>query len=161
MTEKTIVINFEVYSTESELNPIDFNLLKKAQDASLKSYSPYSNFCVGASILLENGMTIEGSNQENASYPVGICAERVALMYAHSQFSEIKINSIAITAQKKESGIFQMVSPCGICRQSIVEFENLQQQNIAIILQGSHNQIYKFSSIADLLPLQFDKDAMK
>ena len=156
MAKKILTIEFEEWENESSLDEQDSKLLNKAREAAGRAYAPYSRFKVGAAILLENGEIIEGNNQENSSYPVGTCAERTALFYASSRFPGVKIKSIAITAETGEP-----VPPCGMCRQALLEYETIQQQNIPVIMAGKTGKIWKTSSIATLLPLQFDHNHLK
>ena len=109
-------------------------------------------------MLLNNGEIILGSNQENASYPIGFCAERTALSAAASLASHEKIKAIAITAKSKHNPVLTPAAPCGICRQTIFEAENKHHQNIEIILTGESGPVYVFKTIKDLLPLHFDAD---
>ncbi len=131
-------------------------LIATAKTATNDSYAPYSNFLVGAALLLENGQVISGSNQENASYPIGFCAERTALSAAASLASKSKIKAMAITARSIKNPVLSPAAPCGICRQTIFEAECKHQQNIEIILTGESGKVYIFKTIKDLLPLHFD-----
>jgi cytidine deaminase len=121
------------------------------------AYAPYSEFHVGAAVLLENGEIIAGNNQENAAYPSGLCAERVALFYAGSQYPTIAIKTIAISVKSKNVIISEPLSPCGGCRQVIAEYENKFKKPIRIIMSGEKGQIYIANSIESLLPLMFSK----
>ena len=128
----------------------------------LKSaYAPYSGFFVGAAVHLENGEIITGNNQENVAYPSGMCAERVAIFYAKSQFPNTKINSIAVSAISKNFLIEDVVSPCGSCRQVISEYEVKQNENIRILLHQSDDSVIIIKSISDLLPLMFISEKLK
>ncbi len=132
-------------------------LIHEAKKACKKSYSPYSNFRVGAALRLENGEIVHGANQENASYPVGICAERVALAACQSQFADLKITHAAVMAHKATHEAFVSISPCGICRQSLLEVELHQQQPIQIILPTNDEKFLVLESVSYLLPFQFDR----
>ncbi len=132
------------------------NLIAEAKQAVKGSYAPYSNFNVGAALLLNNGKIIHGSNQENASYPIGFCAERTALSAAASIAPSEKIKSITITCSCAHHPVTTPGAPCGICRQTILEAETKHQQNIEVILTGETGAIYIFKTIKDLLPLYFD-----
>ena len=145
-----------VYSDLAELSKIEQELLALAKQSLQDSYSPYSNFQVGAAILLQNGAMIGGSNQENASYPLCLCAERVALSAAASQAPKEAILAMAITAKNPKMVLQQPVSPCGACRQVIVETEQKHQQSIRLLLQGETGDIYVIESAKELLPLSFD-----
>ena len=120
---------FETFSKD-QLAREDAQLVMQAENACDTAYSPYSKFSVGAALLLENGVTVIGSNQENAAYPSGLCAERVALFNAATNHPGIKINKIAITARKQNTKQYIDVSPCGSCRQVMLEYEELQNQNL-------------------------------
>ncbi len=143
----------------SELSTAEQDLINQAKEATKLSYSPYSHFKVGCAIVLENGATVQGANQENASYPVCLCAEGVALANAAANHFQVPIISIAVTISTKLGKVQHPVAPCGLCRQSILEYENRQQKNIAIYMKGENDKVFKVNSIKDLLPLHFsDKD---
>lgn len=141
--------------TWQELSDQDNQLAQSAAEALSGSYSPYSKFKVGAAIKLQNGLTITGANQENAAYTCGICAERAALYNAQSAYPDIKIEAIAIVAQKHDSpSLEEMISPCGLCRQALAEVENRQASPIRILMAGRENIII-VDSANDLLPFTF------
>ena len=123
-----------------------------------KAYAPYSKFKVGAAILLDNGEVVLGSNQENAAYPSGLCAERVAIFYAGSMYPDAKIVQMAITAASDTNKTESPIPPCGACRQSIAEYEIKQESPIEIYFMGESGAIYKSNSLKNLLPLMFDKN---
>ena len=151
-------INYIAYKSSDEL-PENYKLLvDAAKKATNDSYAPYSNFNVGAALLLNNGNIIHGSNQENASYPIGFCAERTALSAAASLASHEKIKAIAITCSSAHNPVTTPAAPCGICRQTIFEAECKHKQDIEVILMGETGELYVFKSIKDLLPLHFDAD---
>src|ERR1044071_8619289 len=127
--------SFDVYNSINELPQQDASLLKLAMEATTHSYAPYSNFHVGAMARLSNGALVSGTNQENASFPVGICAERVLLSAASSLFPDVSINTIAITYNNLKGPSNHPISPCGICRQSLEEYE-ARFGNIRLILAG-------------------------
>lgn len=156
MKEQTFTTNYTVYDSVNNLPEEYQHLVQEAKNATNDSYAPYSNFFVGAAILLNNGKIITGSNQENASYPIGLCAERTALSAAASLTPHEKMKAIAITARSNHNPVLKPAAPCGICRQSIFEAENKHHQNIEIILTGESGEVYVFKSIKDLLPLHFD-----
>ena len=158
---KTIQIQFESYSNETELNQLDFNLLAEAKIAVQNAYAPYSNFHVGAAVLLEDGTIIQGNNQENAAYPSGLCAERVAMYYAGATYPNTKIKAIAITCKSESETIDKPISPCGSCRQAMAEYETRHQQPIKVIMSGEVGEILISNSIQNLLPLMFSKDDLK
>ncbi len=152
---------FEVYSSMEELPKEDAELLSEARKATQIAYAPYSNFQVGAMARLANGKTVAGSNQENASYPVGICAERVLLSAASSLYPGVAINTIAISYQSEQIKSNRPVTPCGICRQTLAEYESRFQQPIRLILAGMEGKIFIIPQAGMLLPLQFSGDDMK
>ncbi|MFK7810765.1 MAG: cytidine deaminase [Saprospiraceae bacterium] len=156
MKKKTIKATISIYKDETELDVADHKLIKRAKKALKDSYSPYSNFKVGAAVLLMNGKTVVGSNQENAAYPVCICAERTALANASSKYPKIKVAAIAITAESQHQVTNRPVSPCGTCRQYLLEVENRYQHPIRIIMQGVQGPVYTVPSAKSLLPLSFD-----
>ena len=156
MEKRTIQLNYNEYASNNELKSEDKNLLDKAHKAVDSSYAPYSRFHVGAAVLLENGETVIGSNQENAAYPSGLCAERVALFAASSQFPGIKIKAIAITVRSEKSVIAEPLPPCGACRQVMIEYEFKGNENMKVILQGESGAVLVFDSAEDLLPLTFN-----
>ncbi|GET30913.1 cytidine deaminase [Prolixibacter sp. SD074] len=147
------------YSGIEELPATEQELLQKAREASKNAYSPYSGFKVGAAVLLENGQTVTGNNQENAAYPSGLCAERTALFYASAQFPNVPVSMIAISALKQELLVDNTVKPCGSCRQVMAEFEDRFEKPIRIILDG-HDRIEVLNGIDNLLPLRFRKEAL-
>jgi len=132
--------------------------MDKAIKARHRAYAPYSNFTVGCAILLENGEVVTGNNQENAAYPSGLCAERVAIFYAGSRFPGVAISKLAITASPKDDSFHKPVPPCGACRQSIAEYENRQDNPIELFFMGAAGNVVKAASLKDLLPLVFDKN---
>ncbi|MDO6472966.1 cytidine deaminase [Maribacter sp. 1_MG-2023] len=156
MNQKKISFDITVYDSLTELKNNDQNLMSAAVKARQKAYAPYSSFNVGASVLLENGEIIEGNNQENASYPSGLCAERVAVFYAGAKYPSMKIKAIAITAASLNHEVSEPAAPCGNCRQAISEYEFRQQEPIRILLMGETGCIIECDSLADLLPLGFN-----
>lgn len=156
---KTIKIEstLDVFDSVEEL-PIDAqSLMNDANEARLKAYAPYSNFLVGAALLLDNGEIITGSNQENASYPSGLCAERTAIFYAGSQYPEAKIVRMAIIAGSNLNTTTVPIPPCGACRQSIAEYEVKQEAPIEMYFMGATGKVVKSKSLENLLPLMFVK----
>lgn len=142
-----------------ELDDMSKALVKNAIEATDKSYSPYSHFKVGAALRLEDGTIVIGANQENAAFPVTMCAERAAIFNAQSNHPELAITAIAIAAKNIERLVKTPVSPCGSCRQVILEMEQRYQRNIKILLCGTDG-IYVIDSIKDLLPLSFVDESM-
>jgi cytidine deaminase len=146
---------FTCYETWEDIPGHYKKLITEAREAKRGSYAPYSNFNVGAALLLNDGRIIHGSNQENASYPIGFCAERTALSAAASIAPHEKIKSIAITCSCAHKPVIMPGAPCGICRQTILEAETKHRQDIEIILRGETGEMYVFKSIKDLLPFHF------
>ncbi|MCB0445107.1 MAG: cytidine deaminase [Gelidibacter sp.] len=157
MKEVKIESTLTVYENFEELPQNIASLMKKAMEARQKSYSPYSKFSVGAALLLENGEIITGSNQENASYPSGLCAERTAIYYAGAQYPTAKIIQMAIVAGSNVKQTVLPIPPCGACRQAIAEYEIKQESPIEIYFMGETGKVVKSNSLANLLPLGFDK----
>ncbi|MBQ4917978.1 MAG: cytidine deaminase [Muribaculaceae bacterium] len=155
MENKIVTTKIEVYSYD-ELNETDRNLVEQAKKATETSYAPYSKFNVGAAVLLENGETISGSNQENAAFPSGTCAERTTIFYASARFPGVRFCKLAIAAFTDGEFIEEPISPCGACRQAILEYEKLGGQPIEILLAG-RNKVYKLQGIRSLLPLSFEE----
>ena len=160
MKEIKIESTLYVFENLDELPKDVAFLMEKAIEAREKAYAPYSNFNVGAAILLDNDEVILGSNQENASYPSGLCAERTAIFYAGSQFPKAKIVRMAITAGSKNNKTTKPIPPCGACRQSIAEYETKQDSSIEIYFMGEIGAIVKSNSLSNLLPLGFDKSVL-
>ena len=155
MENKIVTTKIEVYSYD-ELNETDHNLVEQAKKATETSYAPYSKFNVGAAVLLENGETISGSNQENAAFPSGTCAERTTIFYASARFPGVRFCKLAIAAFTDGEFIEEPISPCGACRKAILEYEKLGGQPIEILLAG-RNKVYKLQGIRSLLPLSFEE----
>lgn len=145
---------------ESELNEAQKNVVEAAKKATLTSYAPYSRFHVGAAVLLDNGEVIAGSNQENAAYPSGTCAERTALFYAGARWPEAKVTKLAVAARSADGQLTPDVcSPCGACRQVILESQYRAGRPIEILL-CSATEVYVLEGIEGLLPLGFDYDSL-
>ncbi|CAN5118539.1 cytidine deaminase [soil metagenome] len=161
MQEQQSSFSYKVYDAASALNDKDAALLKTAREATANAYAPYSKFNVAAAAYLSNGLIIQGSNQENASYPVGICAERVLLAAVASQYPGATIQTMAISYNNHNGNSNKPVAPCGMCRQSLVEFEHRQQQPIRLILSGMDGKVYIIEQANALLPLSFSSDDMK
>lgn len=156
MKKITISADLEVYDSEKELPQDAKELMQRAVEARENSYSPYSKFKVGAAILLDNNEVITGSNQENASYPAGLCAERTALFYAGAKFPGTKMLKLAVSARSENHPVEIPTPPCGNCRQAIAEYEVKQELPIEIYFMGETGKVVKSESISDLLPLIFD-----
>lgn len=157
MKEININTSFTVYSTASELPEEIQDLMQQAVAIRKKAYAPYSKFRVGAALLLDNGKIVLGSNQENAAYPSGLCAERVAIFQSGAIYPEAKILKLAVTAASDTNPTLAPIPPCGACRQSISEYEFKQDTPIEIYFMGESGEVYKSNSISNLLPLSFDK----
>lgn len=155
MEQKSYSFEWELYQNADELNAEDAVLLKEARNATSNAYAPYSHFRVGAAALLSNGKIITGSNQENASFPAGICAERVLLSAVSSIYPDEKIKCIAISYHNMQGESNHPVTPCGICRQSLSEYENRMQHSIRLVLGGKEGNIFVIASAGMLLPLSF------
>lgn len=158
MKKITISTEFNVFESIEQLPEEIKILMEEAIAIRKKAYAPYSKFRVGAAILLDNGKIILGSNQENAAYPSGLCAERVAIFQAGAIYPEAKILKIAISATSDEKPVTSPIPPCGSCRQSIAEYEFKQNTPIEIYFMGESGEIYKSDSLTKLLPLVFDKN---
>ncbi len=154
MKKLDIVIPVEV-ATLNELSESDSRLVTLAREATYRSYAPYSRFCVGAAIQLDNGETVTGCNQENAAYPSGTCAERTACYYAHATYPEAKFQTIAIAARDTDGNfVTSPIAPCGACRQALLEYETLAGHDVRVILTGS-DELYILPSVKSLLPFAF------
>ena len=160
MRENQIQIHYNSYKLD-ELSEIYKNLMDRSIEAQQNAYAPYSNFKVGAAILLEDGTVFTGNNQENSAFPSGLCAERVAIFACSAQHPNIKINVIAISANSEKIDINTVLAPCGSCRQSMYEYESKQNKPIRVLLKGVDNEVVEFLSVADLLPLVFQCDGLK
>lgn len=155
MVQQKISIEFEEYGDVDQLSKEDAALLIEAQKAIDIAYAPYSKFRVGAAALLQNGKILLGSNQENASYPVGICAERVLLSTASSVYPGVPIITIAISYKNELGASKKPISPCGICRQTLVEYESILKYPIRLILSGMEGKILILPNAETLLPFLF------
>lgn len=155
--KKTYQFSFEEYTSVNQLEKAERNLVDNAVKAAEDAYTPYSKFNVGAAVLLENGIIITGSNQENAAYPSGLCAERVALFYASSQYPQTPVRAIAIVAQKNGTLIDIPVPPCGSCRQVFTEWEKRFNQSFVVIMAGNR-KVIRLEKADYLLPFSFQKE---
>jgi cytidine deaminase len=153
--QKEYSFKFQLYPNWESLQTIDISVVNKAFEAMEKAYAPYSKFKVGAALLLEDGQIIQGNNQENIAYPSGLCAERVALFHAGAQFPGIAVDLICIVAKGDLMPISQLLSPCGACRQVMLESENRQNKPIRIILVNQDNRTMCIDSVQNLLPFGF------
>lgn len=160
MKEIKLTTTFTVFSGLEDLPNKVKTLMESAIEARKNAYAPYSKFRVGAAILLDNQQIEIGSNQENAAYPSGLCAERVAIFHAGAKYPKAKILKLAITAASDSNPTLSPIPPCGACRQSIAEYEFKQDEPIELYFMGESGEVYRSNSIANLLPLSFDKNAL-
>lgn len=160
MAKEQLQLTFDKYASADELSKEDADLLKAAQKATANAHAPYSAFQVGAAVKLVNGEIVLGANQENASFPLGLCAERVALATIASLYPDVKIEAIAVSYDNKKGESKQPISPCGICRQVISEYEQKLQHPIRIIMGGLSGEVYIIPRADLLLPLSFTADSM-
>jgi cytidine deaminase len=157
MKKTTWQIDFTAFDSPEEMPEPDRALLALAKKSLENSYSPYSRFKVGAAVMLENGETLGGSNYENASFPLCICAEQVVLSAAANRFPGVPVVAIAVTVKNPNQLIERPAPPCGACRQVICETERKNRQPMRLILQGETGAVFVFNSGQDLLPLAFDE----
>ena len=160
MKKVTITTEFSVFEDYKQLPTAAKSLMEMAIEIRKKAYAPYSKFRVGAAILLDNGKIVLGSNQENAAYPSGLCAERVAIFQAGAIYPEAKILKLAISATADEKPVTSPIPPCGACRQSIAEYEFKQYTPIEVFFMGELGEVYKSDSLKNLLPFVFDKNSL-
>jgi cytidine deaminase len=161
MEQQKYSFAFEVYDSIDELTADDAALLQQAQDATRIAYAPYSRFYVGAAARLSNGKTMVGSNQENASYPVTLCAERVLLSAASSVHPGVAIETMAISYAGEQVNSSKPISPCGMCRQALAEYEKHLKHPIRLILGGFKGKVYVIPQATDLLPFVFTEQDMR
>ncbi len=159
MRTKELRIFVYEYNSVWDLPEADQLLIHKAREASKKAFAPYSGFYVGAAVKLEDGTIICGNNQENAAFPTGLCAERVALFYAHATFPDIAVKAMAVTAVNKNGIVDGPVAPCGSCRQALIESEVRFKLPIRIILDGK-KKIQVFENTGNLLPFAFKPESL-
>ncbi len=160
MQEKTHLLSF-TSAHFSELSDLEKELIEKAKSTFTTAYAPYSGFLVGASVLLDNGEIVNGSNQENVAYPSGLCAERVALFYAGARFPDAKIKAIAVSVTSKNFRVSDVISPCGACRQVMAEYEDKQLEAIKVILHSPTDEVLIANKVEDLLPFMFRSPLLK
>ncbi len=160
MEEVKIETVLEVYDNINQLPDAIQDLMEKAIEVRDNAYAPYSKFNVGAAILLDNNKIVIGSNQENASYPSGLCAERTAIYYSGAKYPESRILKMALTASSQNKLTDKPIPPCGACRQAIAEYELKQKQPIEIYFMGAKGKVVKSASISNLLPLVFENSVL-
>lgn len=159
MIKKTIETKVTICSFE-ELNQEQKQLIEKSKAQIDKAYAPYSGFHVGAAVLLENGEIFAGSNQENSAYPSGLCAERVAMFFANAQYPDVPVKMLAISAHTNGKFLESPVTPCGSCRQVLLETETRFDKDITIMLYGT-KEVYILENVKQLLPLCFEKSSLE
>ena len=158
MTKSIIQIEFDVYTSIDDLNDADKQLMMEAREVTKIAYAPYSQFLVGAVAKLSNGEIVKGTNQENAAYSVGVCAERTLLGSAAMLYTNVPITTMAIAYHNVNGKSDKPVSPCGMCRQSLCEYEERTQQPIRLILSGMEGEVYIIEKSSNLLPLSFGSE---
>ena len=158
MKENKIEISYKVFDDLSELSKEDAWLLNEAREVTKQAYAPYSNFYVGAVAKLVNGEIVAGTNQENASFPVGLCAERVLLASASTLYPEVAVETMAISYHSGNGNSNEPIAPCGMCRQSLQEYEIRVKRPIRLILGGLEGKVFVFEKASLLLPLGFSSD---
>jgi len=161
MTKSEHILIVAEYDSVDELNEADAWLLNEARAATQSAYAPYSNFNVGAVARLINGEIVTGTNQENASYPAGLCAERVLLSSIASNHPSVAVETIAVSYNNMKGKSNTPISPCGICRQSLAEYQQRTQNAIRIILSGMEGKILIVENVSQLLPLAFTSEDLK
>lgn len=149
-----LTINYTEFHDTNPLQDWEKDLIEQAKAALAGSYSPYSHFRVGAAVLLDNGAIITGSNQENGAYPSGLCAERVALFYAGAQYPNVPIKALAVVASNERGITLNPVSPCGACRQVMLEYQMISNKPFTIYMVGA-GKIIKIDDVKQLLPFSF------
>ncbi|WP_370895654.1 cytidine deaminase [Chryseobacterium gossypii] len=155
--KKETQISYEYFKSNNELNDIEKKLFERAKQARENAYAPYSRFLVGCAVLLENGEIYSGNNQENAAFPSGLCAERTTLFWVAANFPDVKVKKIFIVGGPEGSDEKNPpIPPCGACRQSLIEYETKQNENINLYFSSMNEEVVKVYSIKDLLPFYFD-----
>jgi cytidine deaminase len=161
MQEKELRLLYTEYGSDLELKADDATLLAAARDTTANAYAPYSHFRVGAAARLVNGAIVTGSNQENASFPAGICAERTLLSVAATQYPGVGIETLAISYNNERGVSDRPIAPCGICRQSLQEFEQRTGRSMRVVLSGMEGKVLVLAESGLLLPLAFTSDELK
>ena len=156
MEKKILSIVYQEFKTDEELEEADRQLLREARKNLPAAYAPYSGFLVAAAVRLANDAILSGSNQENAAYPMCLCAERVALAAAAAAYPGVPVVAIAVTVKSRKKLLREPATPCGACRQVLCETEDRHRRPVEILLQGEAGPILKFFSARDLLPLAFN-----
>jgi len=155
MKKERFICPYTVYDNLDEMDPQDAELIRQAHEATQHAYAPYSKFNVGAAVRLANGEIVTGNNIENAAYPSGLCAERVAMFSAMAKFPGVAFEALAVTAHSQTKLVAEPVAPCGACRQVMVEVEQLSKQPLRVLCQGQEGPIMVFEGIESLMPFIF------
>ena len=161
MAKQIFNFQYQILDNKTSLSTELYSLMDQAIEARGKAYAPYSNFQVGAAVLLENGIVVHGNNQENAAYPSGLCAERVAIFYAAANYPKVSIKAIAITANAVLKPLEKPAAPCGNCRQAMAEYEQKQEQPIKVLFMGASGPVIQCDSVLNLLPFAFGASFLK
>ena len=157
---KEVSFSYKIFSSINDLSEEDKILMLEAENALEKAYAKYSGFNVGASLYLDNGEMMSANNQENMALPSSLCAERVLLYYFKANFPLANVKKMAISVKSSIEVIDEPISPCGSCRQVMLEYERMQEDNIEILLKGETGKVYLINSVSDLLPLAFNTNAI-
>ena len=155
--KKELKITYDFFENLTELSDEDQIYVQKAREVAKNAHAPYSKFYVGATLLLENGEIVLGSNQENIAFPSGLCAERVALFYAGANHPNVSVKKLIVVAKGDLIAKDAVLSPCGSCRQVMLESQSRQENNFPIYLIGQDDSVHIFNSIYDLMPMAFGK----
>ena len=155
MKKERFICPYTVFDNLDEMDPQDAELMRRAHEATQSAYAPYSKFNVGAAVRLANGEIVTGNNIENAAYPSGLCAERVAMFGAIAKFPGVACEALAVTAHSQTKLIAEPVAPCGACRQVMVEVEQLSKRPLRVMCQGQEGPIMVFEGIESLMPFIF------
>ena len=155
MRKERFICPYTVYDTLDEMDPQDAELMRRAHEATQSAYAPYSKFNVGAAVRLANGEIVTGNNIENAAYPSGLCAERVAMFAAMAKYPGVAFVALAVTAHSQTKVIAEPVAPCGACRQVMVEVEQRSKRPMRILCQGETGPVMAFDGIESLMPFVF------
>lgn len=159
MKEINLTTKIRVYLID-ECTDVEKKLIEAAKLATKDAYVPYSNFSVGAALLLGNGEIVTGNNQENAAYPSGLCAERTAVFFANANYPDQNVEAISVAAHYKGEFTKDVITPCGACRQVLLEVENRYKKPMKILLYGGNDEVYQLDSIKELLPLSFGEEML-
>ena len=154
-------VEVEEFESEADLPADDQKLLKAAKEKLSSAYAPYSEFSVAAAVLLANGEIVTGTNQENAAYPSGMCAERVAVFSAASNYPGVAIEKVVITADSDRIEVDHPIAPCGACRQVMLEYEVNQANAISLVLAGASGKAYRVNGVSQMLPIFFHEAGLK